>query len=361
MTPLQDDDIIALIRAGIAAPSADNRHIVRFERFACALRLHVDRGAIVGAPAYRIGFHELAFGAIIENIALAAQDIGYAATVRQYPNWRDELVIADITFTANASHAEPDALRTAIFARTTNRRLYRRRRRASRQALDELSNAVGCDGSLQIRWLDDDRTRARALRMLFAAERERFRYPQMHAELFDAIRFDVGWQATTDEGLPPGTLEVESPLRSMFHALRKWPFQRAVNAIGAAHMLGVRAAWLPAWTAPHLALLSVPRGAGDLIRAGRAFQRFWLSATLHGIALQPLAACIAIGCQAPDEMGLPASISSLIREALEEFSGGGKAVMVARLGYADPPSVRTSRPSAATYLMDSISRNAHRA
>ncbi|MGE5099424.1 MAG: hypothetical protein ACM3SX_05510 [Deltaproteobacteria bacterium] len=352
MMSLSADEQVALIRAAVAAPSADNHHAIRFEVSAAALRLHVDRSIADGAPVHRKLFHELAFGAMIENIVLSAERIGRHANVVQYPPWSGG-VVADIQFTAAVPGCPVDACGDAIFARTTNRRLYERSRRVPGSILDELAHAAASRGDARVDWLDDDPRRSRILRLIFAAERERFANERLHRELFEAIRFDVGWLATSETGLPPGSLEIEAPFRPIFKALRRWSLQRAMNAIGGSRLMAVRAAWFPAWTAPHIALLTVPRGS-DVVDAGRALQRLWLCATLHSIAFQPLAAAIALTSQSVVDGWVTEEVIERMRGELNDLAGDRRAVMIARLGYAPAPTVRAGRGSEHSYVLDAV-------
>jgi nitroreductase len=351
MPSLSADERTALVRAGVAAPSADNRHVVRFEVIDDSVRVRVAPGQVASVPDHRIAFHEIAFGAIIENLVLTAPQINRAAVVRCFRRWREDLLVAQIDFVP-ADEAASDDLGLAIFKRTTNRRLYRRSQRIPDAVLDELTGAVALIPGIRADWLDDDRSRARALRLLFAAEGQRFRSENLHAELFRAIRFDAGWLASIDEGLPPGALEVEAPLRPLFRAMANWKVQRILNGLGAASVLGFRAAWLPAWTAPHIVLLSAPGdGSVSFIDGGRALQRLWLSATRRGVSLQPMAASLAIAAQRGGE-GVPDAIIGRCRRDLDGFAPGRRPVMLARLGYADEPSMRALRRDPAWYLIN---------
>ena len=351
MTPLTRDQVLALIRAAVAAPSADNRHVVRFEHSGATIRMHVDRAAIAGAASHRVLFNELAFGAIIENLVLAAGDIGRVAMVRRNAPWDRDFVVADIEYEAT-SQGTPDPLRNAIFQRSTNRRLYNPRKRISAEILQHLAETAASIDHVRVHWVDDARARSRALGMILQAERERFRRQWLHSELFGAVRFDVGWRSQADEGLPPGALEIEPAFKPLFGALRRWGVQRAVNAMGGAQMLGWRAAWLPARTAPHLALLSVPRtDAPDFIAAGRALQRFWLAAASHSIAVQPLAASIALAAQSSEESLVPRAVAAPIRQHLDALAQGRCAAMIIRLGYAAEPTLRAGRRAPESYLI----------
>lgn len=352
--PLTSDDVGTLVAAGVAAPSADNRHVIAFEPRGSSLRLVVDHLVLAGAAPHRIAFIELALGAVIENVVLAAGGMGRIAAVTLNPGWRDDGMVANIALGPAALDVDPNGklLCAAIFERCTNRRLFERGRAASSTVLLSLAHAAASAARIRVHWLDSAGLRRRALSLMFRAERERFRNRRLHAELFEAVRFDVGWKGKAEIGLPPVALEIEPPFRSLFGALSVWPVQRGLNCLGAAHLLGLRAAWLPAWSAPHLALLSLPQGGeGARIDAGRGLQRFWLEATRQSLAVQPFGASIALALQTREEPWAPAVTCARIRGDLRSLADGREPVMLLRLGYAAPPSGRAGRPDSRAFVI----------
>jgi len=334
-----------LIAAAIAAPSAENKHIVRFEPRATSIRITVAPRLLAGAAPHRIAFHELAFGAVIENLLLEAAPLGFAALLQLNPQWRSNGIIADIGL--RESESAVDGLHRWIFARRTNRRLYDRRK-VPDAITREIGQAATVVAGAEVLWLDHPQLRRQALSVIWRAERERFRCERLHAELFEAIRFDLGWKASADEGLPPGSLEIEPPFRPLFRALGRWRLQRFFNAFGAAELLGLRAGWLPAWSASHLAVLTVdPVSENGFIHSGRALQRLWLAATRHSLALQPFAAPMAM---IHSGWVTDASRRQFATE-LARLSEGKTAAILFRLGYAQPPTVHAGRPSPTRFLV----------
>src|SRR5690606_18376529 len=148
------------------------------------------------------------------------------------------------------------------------------------EALSELDRDAARFPTVQLHWCDEPTARAPVLNLMRRAEAERFCRQRLHAELFGAIRWDVGWHAGCEEGLPPGALEVERPLRLPFKALASWPLMNVLSGLGVHWMLAMRAAYLPARLAPHLGLLTTEAdGSADAIAAGRCLQRIWLRAS----------------------------------------------------------------------------------
>ena len=349
--PLATDDAMALITAGVQAPSADNRHIARFEILGDGIRVCVDTRALASCPTHRRLFYEFSFGSIIENIVLRASMLGRACSPRLNARWQADGMVATLEFPSGLPRPEPDPLGSAIFSRHTNRRLYSRKRVPS-ELRDALRLAAEVHPQVRVHWLDEPPLRSQALRLIRLAESERFRRKALHAELFDAIRFEEGWRHASELGLPPGALEVETGFRMPFRVLRYWAVQRAANALGAASFLGLRAGWLPAWTAPHLGLLSVDRSEPfAFLQAGRAFQRLWLAADQHALALQPMAASVALANQDSGAQWARSSVRERLHSGLAKLADQRHAAMLFRLGFAPPPSVTAGRPPAETRLI----------
>jgi len=342
---------MALVTAGVQAPSADNRHMARFEILSDSIHICVDARALATCPTHRRLFYEFSLGSIIENIVLRASMLGRACSPRLNARWQADGIVATLEFPSDVPRPERDPLGDAIFSRHTNRRLYSRKP-VPRQLREALQSAAATHPQARVHWLDEPALRSQALRLIRLAESERFRRRGLHAELFDAIRFDDGWHHSSELGLPPGALEIEKGFRLPFRALRHWTVQRAANAVGAASFLGLRAGWLPAWTAPHLGLLSVdPSEPFAFLQAGRAFQRLWLAADRHSLALQPMAASVALANQDPGAQWARPSVSERLRSGLAKLVDHRHPAMLFRLGYASPPSVTAGRPSVETCLV----------
>jgi hypothetical protein len=243
--------------------------------------------------------------------------------------------------------ALPDVLEGAIEARCTNRRFYRREALPP-SALQSIAAAAGTS----LHWLDSGAARRSALAMLRVAEAERFSQWRLHNELFDSIRFDIGWNVSTAHGLPPAALEIELPMRRPFALLRNARIARIFTAFGGAGLLAWRAAALPCALAPHLVLIATPRSGDDVadtLYAGRALQRTWLAAAQAGAAVQPFAACGALLRQTPgDGWVRTGTLQRLLRQSRRlagqlGLVGTYDVQIFLRIGKAALPSARTGR------------------
>jgi hypothetical protein len=337
----------SIVEAGILAPSADNRHMLRFRVGESGI---VVRGntEFERAPFHRRVLALISLGAVVENMTLRAASLGFRAEVIGPDEGFSASRLAELRLAPAAPQAS--ALEAAISARHTNRRVLYRGPSLSGEQQRQMTEDVAVVSGVRLFWLDGPALRRRALPLITLAETERFRSAPLHADLFSSIRFDVGWRATAAEGLPPGALEVELPMRPLFAALRHWRAMRVLARLGVHRIVGLRAAHVPCWTAPHLCTLATTldlnRGA---IAVGRALERIWLRATCFGLAFQPLAgsALLALeGYRDVDEV-----VRRRLRSGWASLCGDDALpLMVFRIGYARPPTVRSARPRVSDLL-----------
>lgn len=343
-----------ILAAGILAPTADNRPVVRYRVLDDAVELVACDTAQWSEQPHRRVLGLLAAGAMLENLALRSAALGQRLQPALQPDPARAELLATLRWQPGAPARDPvnDALNGAIEGRHTNRRFYRRAAVAP-AALEQVTAAAeGIDGAA-LRWLDG-LPRQHALRAIRIAEGERFRRRALHAEMFGSIRFDVGWHASADEGLPPGALEVEPLLRAGFAWMRHWPVMRAAQLLGVHRLLGVRAGWLPCAMAPRLGMVVAQQRLGDTgwLLAGRVFERVWLAAQVQGLALQPMAAVAALSQQRPGAGWVSAAVQAQLQAASRAFCGPGEHLcMLFRMGHADTPSVVSSRGLPARYTI----------
>jgi nitroreductase len=341
-----------ILEAGIRAPSAENRHFLRFEPAPDGMRILSTDTPTWDEQPHRRMLALVSLGAVVENMSLESAACGHALAVRWFPEPGRADAMVELHWSAAAAGAA-DPLAAAIAGRHTNRRFYRRER-LDAETLKALRAAASAVPGAGVLWLHDATQRSSALKAVRLAETERFRRQALHEELFGAVRFELGWQRSTPEGLPPGALEVEPPMRPLFAALRRWPLMQALSRIGMHHTLGLRAADLPCRLAPHLGLVvcDAPREALRALGAGRALQRVWLAATAQGLAFQPMAAATVLARQRPGGGWVSAAVRDELLRLLQDVTGGrgDAAYMFFRVGHAAPPSVATERMPLDHYL-----------
>ena len=242
-----------------------------------------------------------------------------------------------------------DPLHLAIEARHSNRRADYTGPALTADEKDRVASEVERVSDCRLTWLDAPSLRKHAARALALAERERFRNRELHRELFEAIRFDVGWHATATEGLPPGVLELPWYERLAFQRLRCWPAQRFANLFGASRVAAYSSAGLPCREAPNVFVISTSaNGIAGAFACGRATQRAWLSLTAQGFAVQVYAAAALYSI--PGVAEIPLRISQELTGIWSTLCPSHHPFMLFRVGRCTAASMRTSRPSPSTIL-----------
>jgi len=340
-------DLRSIAEAAVMAPSADNQHC--FE-----LRARDDRillsgsEAYVGAPFHKKLLSLISFGAVVENMTIRATRLGYQTSVLWLPDPLRQPLIAELRLARGVPTETP--LDDAIARRHTNRRIRFGGPPLSESERSQFQHLLLPIDGVTLDFFDHGRQRSELLHLIRIAEAERFNSQALHADLFSAVRFDVGWHASADVGLPPAALAVEPGARWAFTQLRRWPVMNGLRRFGVQHALGFRAGYLPCRLAPQLCVLStslpLDQGAPAV---GRALERFWLEAETRGLALQPFAGSALLALKEyPD---VPPATSEALRRGWKHLVDA-QPLMVFRLGKARRPLIRTSRQAPEHYLRD---------
>ena len=342
------NSLLDIARAGILAPSADNRHVFRIEITETSLCLWPTDEFAAATERHRRILGLISLGAVVENMRLRAGELGLSSHTKWFPAFSIGGPIVQLDL-QNVSTDDSDGLAAAIPDRHTNRRMYHGPA-LSVSETDSLRTAIAPVEGVQLIWLKGD-ARRRALTLIWQAESERFLRQRLHEELFSSIRFDLSWHETAESALPPGSLEIEAPMRPLFKALRHWALMRPLTLLGVHRLIGLRAGWLPCWQAPALGLLAttLPIDKGALA-VGAAFERLWLRATLLDLALQPLAAAAVLPLQSTSDCGASDELRSGLTRGWQSIAPGCTPLMVFRMGRALPSKIKASRQPLAMYM-----------
>ncbi len=348
MRKLSQEQLHFLVESAIQAPSADNKHPVQFELKGESILIHHAR-TDWSEHGYKRVLDSLSLGALLENLALAASQLGFGVNPQLLPDSTQPGLILRLDLQTDAVSA--DTLWQAIPLRHTSRHLWFRGPKLSTSQRAHLDLAASSHPECCLHWLDDTVVRRQSIALMRRAETERFRNKLLHEELFSAIRFDVGWHRTCEEGLPPGALAVEPPLRGLFAQLRHWRVMRLANRVGAHHLLGWRSCDIPCRLAPHLGLLAVKTpDTGSVLATGRAFQRLWLTAASQGWGLQPMPASALYALNGAVKEGIPLRLNQILRNGWQALLGDDVPLMLFRMGRAPTSAITSGRPPANYFL-----------
>jgi molybdopterin/thiamine biosynthesis adenylyltransferase/nitroreductase len=333
------------------APSGDNTQVWRFE--------------ILGPEAFRIHAHDtrdhvvydrdgrasqLAVGALLENVDLAASTLGRRADVRRRPAAaRDRELVFDVALTPDAA-VVADPLAAYIPIRSVQRRALSTRPLTPGEKAS-LEAAAGRRHTLV--WLEGARARWTVARILFESAKIRLTMP----EAFAVHRSVIAYGAQFSEDRMPDEAIGLDPLAL---AVMRWAMERWERVDWLNRYAG--GTWLPRIEldlvpglacAAHVAIVAArpPESVDDHLDAGRAMQRVWLEATRLGLQMQPettpliFAAYFREGRRFSAVPGLwerAARVSRKLGAAIGE-ERVARAVFLARLGHGPAAAARSLR------------------
>jgi nitroreductase len=268
------------------APSGDNTQPWRFEVVG-------DEHIVVHGfdtrdhVVYDLDGHasQLAVGALLETIAIAAGTEGRRVDITRRADTPETHLRFDVRLMRDPS-VTADPLASCIERRVVQRRpMSTKPLSADQKSALESALPVG----YRVTWFEGPAQRWRMARFMFANAKLRLTIP----EAYQVHKAVIEWGARYSEDRIPEQAVGVDPLtaRLMRWAMVRWERVAFLNT----WLLGtlaprVQLDLLPGLRcAAHVALRApqAPSAVDDFIAAGRAMQRFWLTATAQGLFMQP--------------------------------------------------------------------------
>lgn len=340
-----------IVDAARRAPSGGNMQPWRFEADDDEIRFYlVPERSSIWDVQYRGSY--LALGAALFNARVAAASIKQLGQIRLFPEGRPTNHVATL-YRGRSLDADIARLLPYVATRSTNRRPGQPVP-IDDTSVELLERAVDREGAKLI--VVSDRAKLEVGADLIAgADRLRYLIPEVHAAMYDELRWPG--RDPLDEGLDVRTLELDAGgfaaidllvRKDVMGHLADW---RGGEALGVPSKFAVQ-------SSSALAAITVPRAEPAwYMRAGAAFERFWLNAERLGIAVQPMVPLTLYATSEADlrNLGGERHLDELARQADRlrdywELSDGETAVMVVRLFHAPAPTVHSSRLSLAEVL-----------
>ncbi|MGK5079352.1 molybdopterin biosynthesis protein MoeY [Janthinobacterium sp. HLX7-2] len=345
------------------APSGDNTQPWRFEILAA--RHVVVHGFDTRAHSvYDLDGHpsQLSLGALLESMALAASCHGLRMEARRRTAMPDSLPTFDVHFVDNPG-MQPDPLAAFLAQRSVQRRrLSTRRLRASEKA----ALAASLPAGYQVEWFEGWRARLACARLMFDNARLRLTMPEAHRVHRDVIEWGARF---SEDRMPDQALGVDPMtarlMRWVMHSWRRVDFFNTWLAGTLAPRLQMDL--LPGiCCAAHFVLLAdaPPRHLDDYVAAGRAMQRFWLTATQLGLQLQPELTPLIFARYVRERRAF--SRTDGLQELAQELAAqcqavlgaaaAGRAVFLGRIGAGPPALARSLRRPLQDLLLATATR-----
>jgi hypothetical protein len=227
---------------------------------------------------------QVAVGALLETMAIAASAHGLRAEAVRRRDSPDTGPVFDVRFSADAA-VKPSPLLSVITTRSVQRRPLSTRplTAGEKQALEA---AAGPDHRVQ--WIEGFGGRWAAARLMFNNAKLRLTMP----EAYEVHRSIIDWGKThSPDKVPDQALGVDNgTLALMKWAMASWQRVNTMNTL-----MGTWAPRLQMDLVPGIACAahfvirasSAPAGIDDYVAAGRATQRFWLTVSALGLHMQP--------------------------------------------------------------------------
>ncbi|HLZ03723.1 MAG TPA: hypothetical protein VKR55_16440, partial [Bradyrhizobium sp.] len=246
-----------------------------------------------------------------------------------------------------------DPLYPYLTLRSVDRRAYRSRP-LRKSEIDALEQALGTN--LAVAWHQGVRKRWLWARLAARATAIRLQIP----EAFLIHRKIIDWERVhSPDGIPAGTVGLDRiSLRLMRWAMGNWSRMRFINRIGGVLSAEAQLDYLPGLCCAAFFTLTLLQGrerdqrVGALLRAGQDIQRFWLTATRLGLAIQPNLAILAFAhygeasttfTTEPSMLGKAKVLGEALRKAIT--GDADRLVFVGRIGEPHPhmPFERSTR------------------
>jgi nitroreductase len=332
------------------APSGDNTQPWRFA-IEGPDRVTVYGHDTRGHCVYDLDGHpsQISVGTLLESIELAATRFGLRAKVTRRTASPDERPVFDVQFASEPGLAE-HPLVAAISERRVQRRPLRLRRLAASEK-QELERAVEPD--FQLIWFEGLRSRARMAWLNFTSAKIRLTLPEAYRVHRDVIEWNARF---SERKVPDAALGASLPtLMLMRWAMASWERIAFLNRwLAGTVMPRVELDLIPGIAcAAHCVLVArrPPSTLDDYVAAGRALQRFWLTATRIGLQFQPQYTPLIFARYARDGVSFAESSRAVeqaqrVRASVDHLLGSdvaSRAVFAGRIGAGRPAAARSMR------------------
>ena len=281
--PIPEPVLTHLLTAGLQAPSGDNLQPWVFRQGEQSIEIMINAGNEKSFFNFNERATLISLGMVAENIRIAATDYGLETNLHVPPNPAIEWT--QLTFSKTSPPL--DSLADVLWERNTNRRPYIKRDIPS-YSLEAMTAAVKGRGG-KLFWKTDREAISALAEMAYWADRARVVIRDCHETLYDAFRNNAKEARQKGDGFSYGNVLASPDQRLFLKLTRPWPVMRFANRIGLGDVVA-KASRDSMMASAGIGLILMPTDSNaDVFQGGRAFNQAWLTATLHGLVLQPMA------------------------------------------------------------------------
>jgi molybdopterin/thiamine biosynthesis adenylyltransferase/nitroreductase len=338
------DAIDLIVDAARWAPSGGNIQPWRFEADANQIRMYLVPERTTTMDVRHRGSY-VAIGAALFNARVAAASLKNLGETQLFPEGSPSHHVATL-MVGDSTDYEITPLEPRMRTRVANRQM------GDPGPVDEeivklLTRGVEREGAKLLLATTRDRIDGMA-DLLAESDRIRFLLPTLHREMVGELRFPG--RDSLDEGLDVRTLELSPPEMAALELLRRPDVMEHLADWRAGQGLGARTRAVVG-SSSALAVVTVPRSdPAWYVRGGAAVERMWLTAELHGLAVQPVSPVFLYAVDEKDflRLGGERHVDTLfdLSKRFNEFwdlSDDEHVALLLRLSHAPPPSRRSAR------------------
>lgn len=291
---------------------------------------------------------QISLGALLETISIAASGHGLTMLSRRRVNASEVTPTFDVQLVAHPG-GKADPLIPSITERSVQRRPMRTRV-LSPEEKQALEASVGDD--YRVLWLEGFGSRFRVARLMFNNAKLRLTLPEAYRVHRDIIQWDARF---SEDRVPDQALGIDPvTARLMRFVLGSWRRVEFFNRFLAGTWVPrIQMDFIPSLAcAAHVVIKAQrkPTTIDDYIAAGRAVQRFWLTATRLCLFQQPEMTPLIFGSYVRNSTPFTTAVrlqsrARTLEAATRRVIGPDvdRAVWMGRVGAGSAPTARSTR------------------
>jgi molybdopterin/thiamine biosynthesis adenylyltransferase len=263
---------------------------------------------------FRGWYSQLALGAAVENMFLAAPSLGLGMACKLFPEGPESTLVCSVELKRLSEEVALDPLFSQIKTRMTNR--LRGQRSALSAENTEALLMAACEANAELRLLTSPSQLEAIGKVLGQVDRIVMLEPEFHSDLMGELRWSPEEAKRTRDGIDVRSLELSNVDRAALELVARPRVVAAINRLGGGGALGtITRKWIDSASAVGLLLIG-EKTEDRYFQGGRAMQRVWLTATSRGLALQPITVITAIHARAKHA---PATLSARALKIFNEL------------------------------------------
>ncbi|MDP1728043.1 MAG: Rv1355c family protein [Bacteroidota bacterium] len=293
----------------------------------------------------------IGFGAMIENINIQTNALGYQTQIKLFPLKKQPKIVAVISFTSSNSVPDLSGLIHGMKIRYTNRN-YGVREQLPVQFFEDLQMVVKHFDPIKLHFITDPDKMDLMGDILASGEKLVLMHPEGHDDIFNKeLRFTKEEVLRTRDGLDVGTLNIT---KGEILALKIASSRKTIewiDKIGGGEAFKKMTKKAVA-SSSALGIITIPGyNAEHYVNGGSAMERVWIECNKQGISFQPVSQLLFLFARLNHGKGEGYNEDYILK--LKELSirfkqvlpliNGEEAIFIFRLGHAKEMAIKSLR------------------